>query len=493
MSKKAGKSFILQDRKNTIDMNNYSRVLSSIRINKEKVLDYQEYHIKKIIYSLVKNRISIDSSDTGTGKTYCCLAVCRELRLRPFIVCPKPVISSWKKACDFYNIKPLCIVNYDTLRTGKIIDDLNDKVPSEYIKLTNAPIETKKKEIPIDTKVITIKTTKKLSVDVKNRYVWNLPDDVIIIFDEAHKCKNPESLNSKLLVATKEIKNKVLLLSATLVDKIENFSVYGYLLGFEETIGGMKRLMSNYSNANALSLAIHNMIFPEYCARIRISDLPKGVFPDNQIIPECFYMNAEISKEINNLYNEIHKGMNELKNKEIKDKGGILSKILRMRQQIELKKLPTIFRLLEDHLENNFSVVIFLNYNESISILAKYLNTKSIIWGHQTTAERDQVVADFQADKSRYIIVNANSGGTGISLHDLNGKYRRASLISPSYSLTCFVQVLGRIHRSGAKTPSLQRIIYCSGTIEEKICSVIKGKLNSLSLLNDGVLSGIGL
>jgi hypothetical protein len=53
MSKKPGKSFILQDRKNTIDMNNYTRILSNIKINKDKVLDYQEQHIKKIIYDFI--------------------------------------------------------------------------------------------------------------------------------------------------------------------------------------------------------------------------------------------------------------------------------------------------------------------------------------------------------------------------------------------------------------------------------------------------------
>jgi hypothetical protein len=47
-------------------------------------------------------------------------------------------------------------------------------------------------------------------------------------------------------------------------------------------------------------------------------------------------------------------------------------------------------------------------------------------------------------------------------------------------------QALGRVHRTGALTPSLQRIVYLANTVEEKICRVVKAKLDNLDLLNDG-------
>ena len=53
----------------------------------------------------------------------------------------------------------------------------------------------------------------------------NLPRSSIIIFDEVHKCKNPKSLNGKLLLSTID-QWKVLMLSGTLSDKPESFPYF---------------------------------------------------------------------------------------------------------------------------------------------------------------------------------------------------------------------------------------------------------------------------
>ena len=50
------------------------------------------------------------------------------------------------------------------------------------------------------------------------------------------------------------------------------------------------------------------------------------------------------------------------------------------------------------------------------------------------------------------------AGGTGLSLHDVNGEHPRVSLISPSFSAIDLKQALGRIHRAGAKSPAVQKL-----------------------------------
>jgi hypothetical protein len=84
------------------------------------------------------------------------------------------------------------------------------------------------------------------------------------------------------------------------------------------------------------------------------------------------------------------------------------------------------------------------------------------------------------------MIANIKAGGVGISLHDINGVHPRVSLISPTQSATNLIQVLGRIHRSGGKTKSLQRIIFAANTPEDDISRMLFKKLANLSLLNDG-------
>ena len=73
-------------------------------------------------------------------------------------------------------------------------------------------------------------------------------------------------------------------------------------------------------------------------------------------------------------------------------------------------------------------------------------------------------------------------------MHDIHGNRRRISLISPCWSATDLTQALGRIHRAGGKSKSLQRIIYCAGGIEERIAEKLQRKLKDLEQINNGDL-----
>jgi hypothetical protein len=82
------------------------------------------------------------------------------------------------------------------------------------------------------------------------------------------------------------------------------------------------------------------------------------------------------------------------------------------------------------------------------------------------------------------LAVNVAAGGTGLSLHDTKGKYPRVSLISPSFSAKNHLQVLGRIHRNGAKSDALQKILVAANSIEENVMKSIDKKLKNLKALH---------
>jgi hypothetical protein len=50
-------------------------------------------------------------------------------------------------------------------------------------------------------------------------------------------------------------------------------------------------------------------------------------------------------------------------------------------------------------------------------------------------------------------------------------------------------QALGRIHRAKALSPARQLILYAAGTVEEKVCRNVEGRLKYLDTLNDGDLA----
>jgi hypothetical protein len=154
-----------------------------------------------------------------------------------------------------------------------------------------------------------------------------------------------------LLQATIGIPNKVLMLSATIVDKPDNFAVFGYILGLSSSLSNMRRFIASYTSEASLSAKLHDLVFPIHGGRLKISSLGAN-FPKNIIITDTLFVDKDIAKEIDNNYKEIKKCLEELKNKEIKDKGNILSKMLRSRQKIEMLKLPMLISLINDNLEN---------------------------------------------------------------------------------------------------------------------------------------------
>lgn len=228
-------------------------------------------------------------------------------------------------------------------------------------------------------------------------------------------------------------------------------------------------------------------IFGKRGIRLRRDTIPN--FPQSEIISEVYNMDDEDAKAINRIYDEMEAELKKLERIKKGDGDSQLTIQLRARQQIELIKVPLFVDMIEDALEQGFSIAVFLNFTETINALATRLNTKCIFDGKTADKVRDRNVELFQEDKERIILVNVQSGGAGLSLHDLNGKFPRMSLISPTYSPVFMRQALGRIWRDDAKTKSVQKIVCVANTVEENVCQNVQLKLDNLDLLNDGDLS----
>jgi superfamily II DNA or RNA helicase len=172
-----------------------------------------------------------------------------------------------------------------------------------------------------------------------------------------------------------------------------------------------------------------------------------------------------------------------------KDGDSQLTIMLRARQKTELVKVPLFLDMIEEGLEQGMSVVLFVNFTETINAISSRLNTKCVFDGKVDGKIRQQNVDNFQADKERVILVNIQSGGAGLSLHDINGKYPRLALISPTWSAVSMRQATGRVWRENAKSKSIQKIVFVAGTVEEDVCRSVQSKLNNLDILNDGDLN----
>lgn len=441
--------------------NDIEKIINSINIRQsilENLLPYQTLHTINIINSIKNNKVSIDGSYTGTGKTYTSLAACAQLNLIPFIICPKTIITKWKEVLKIFNLNYITVVNYETIRNCRMYDRKNNIVDCPYI--------TKQEK----------------------KYIWDFSDhkrhrDIILIFDEVHKCKNHKSLNGKLLLSSKNI--KTLMMSATLCDKNKDFGIFGLMLGLYKShlqgknwINSIVRESKNRYNKKRTNI-LHKYIYPEKGSHMTLEDLGDN-FPMNQISIECHKLDNDSNMKVNKYYETIDR---------YSKSDNILGKITYMREKIENIKTSIMIDIMKEYYEKNKSIVMFVNYISSHNIITSYLDRNSIsyeqIHGKQDSSERKQSLDRFQNNVIRVIICMIQSGGTSINLHDITGRFPRVSIISPSYSNIELEQTLGRIYRSGVKSPCLQKIVYCTHTYEKNMADILRKKKEFMKIITD--------
>ncbi len=185
------------------------------------------------------------------------------LNLKPFIICPKSVISNWTNVANELDIEIFGVSNYESLKGGKYYTKFLEKVNCPYLDIERKNVGNKNdSDSESDTEYINDILEKKekkeknllKQKDNKTKYEYNfhfqLPKDVIVIFDEAHRCKNHSSTTSKLLASIKKCNNKILLLSATITDKILCFRPFGIAFDFYDDIKKFKIWMRRQIQAN---------------------------------------------------------------------------------------------------------------------------------------------------------------------------------------------------------------------------------------------------
>ena len=429
-----------------------------------KLFDWQLGHAKVLMTSLLRNGYAKDGSDTGTGKTFVALYVAKKMGLVPFVLCPKSVVPSWKDTMLGFGYEPdeHHVYNYEKMIRG-----------------TNEFYDGKK---------------------------WLLnPKKALVIFDEDHRCKGAKSKNAKMMIAAKRAGLKILCLGATSCTNPTEMRALGYVLDLHDDKGWWRWSLRNgckrglfggleFKGSKAALKRLHDHIYKSGIrgSRIKIADLPPGAFPNSNIIAQGYDISAR--SDIDLIYNDLKSELEALEAKKHTDTDNPLVAQLRARQEIELLKVPLFEELARDAYDSGNSVAIFVNFRETMEVLLRRLAGLCeirMIHGSQSGSERELQCLGFQNDVARVMICTIQAGGTGLSLHDLNGKFPRVSLISPTYSAIDFRQCLGRIHRAGAKSPAVQKIVFASGTVEMRVCKLVKRKLDNLDLINDDELNPI--
>lgn len=452
------------------------------------LLEPQIDHSLRLLHSIYLNGIACDLSETGVGKTFCASWVSKQFNAPIVVVCPKSVVNTWKRVLTLFGIKPTIITNFEKIMRGN----------TPYVKFRKPKVDPK--------------TGKKIDEWRYQQVEVKFPAGALVILDEAHRCKGVTSLNAGFLIALKRQGYKILTLSATQATNPTEMRAFGYAAnlhnlyqwkgwcldhGAEENIRyGQLTFDNDNEQAKKKMAKCHDNLFNLQSMASRLTREQMGtLFPDNHIQAESYDLGSN-SPKIQAVYDEMERELDELEEGTQGYSEHVFAIIMKARRRAEMLKVPLIQEMVEDLYDEGKSVVVFLNFTESIEALSdrllkngKLANLIGYVYGDVKFKDRERDIDDFNADKKRILICNLKSGGVSVSYHDLNGKYPRASLLSPSFSAVDMVQSLGRIHRQGGLTPCYQRIVYASGCIEERACNKVQARLNNLSCLVDGDLT----
>tara|TARA_R110000822_G_scaffold49021_2_gene128735 strand:- start:8571 stop:9863 length:1293 start_codon:yes stop_codon:yes gene_type:complete len=405
---------------------------------------------------------TLDTSHVGTGKTVVAAHLAKSLNRPIAVICPKAVIPSWERELKETGIEPLFVLNYEKIRTGK---------------------------------------TEWMSKRGKKIMKWDLPEDTLVLVDEVHKCKGPYTQNAQLLVSLVAQGYSIHAMSATAAEDPTEMRPLGFALGLHSLnkptdttkswFGWMMQFGCTQNEWNAWELRaksklsdLNKVMYSKNVKRLTVDDFPDS-FKANRVFvePVAFGSAAKIAKAYKDLGITPEIITRLLEDGTVEDSDWVLVNLLRARQLAESLKAKDMADMAKDYVEQGHSVVLFVNFTDTADTLQKLLECPAIVGG-QTADERQQVIDDFQDDKEHVIVVNIAAGGTGISLHDINGNRQRISLISPTFNVKDHLQALGRIHRNGAKSDAIQKILVASESIEEHVMRVIEQKSDNLNTLH---------
>lgn len=441
------------------------------------ILGFQLPLVPVIVRAIEEYGSALNACGTGLGKTFMTLAAARELNLAIVVVCPKPITGDWEDAAKAMGVKLLCAHGWEWMKTGK----------TPFLTWTKKRVKKK------------LKAGGYALVDQKDEMVWNIPPGVAVVFDEVHRAANDGTQNSKMVQLAGDLPFPKFTLSATIADNPVKMRAIGYLLKMHrngkdwfdwmKSHGVVQTRFGPEFQGTALHLkAVHRQIFPHKGIRVRAEQLGDA-FPKTQIVAKAY--NMEESKEIRSVYKEMMNRCAELEAQEMDASGramAILVEILRARQRVELLKVPLTVELATTGIEEGMSVFMAVNFRDTLKELIKWLGVESVIMGGQRPDDRKKMIARFQANETNKLAGIIKACREGLNLHDIHGGHPRLALIMPTPSAFDLRQVFGRVWRAGGLSPSIQRVLFARGTIEEDVCHSLATKLDHLDLLMDGDL-----
>lgn len=427
------------------------------------------------------------ADEVGLGKTYTAIEAIRNMDgvERVLIVSPLAVLPGFRRSIDALGADGIrwCAINYESLK--RLVS-----VPDSAAEAVRA-------------------RTKNRRIAEKGE---SLVDWDVVVFDEAHRLKNPTSQRSKVARTLAGTAQFTIWMSATAGQNPLELAYLAPLLGavtgtkvrdleaFEQWCSevGLTVKRGDFGKwiwdptPGDLEL-IHQILFEAHdrtpAAGIRRLPTDIAGWPEIQRIPTPVDLDPSDRRLYLEAWGEFRDAM-ALARRGRDTSSGLVAQ-LRFRQKSSLLRVDATVDLIDDLLSNGRQVAVSVEFHETIDAIADALDKARIahteIHGRQTPAEKEHARVTFQQG---HVPVVLFTPAEGISLHQdetaVNGTSTPRALVVHDlrWSAIAMAQIEGRTHRDGKFAPAYW--MYAADTHDERILRVVLERTTAMkSMVGD--------
>lgn len=424
-----------------------------------------------------------------THNTLQIIYIAQELKKREnikhcLIVCGVNTLKyNWKKEIEKHSDLDCAILGERINKRGRaVIGSVQDRVNhlksgiSEFFIITN--IETLRTD-----DILSVINDPKTGIDM-------------IVIDEAHRIKDPNSIQGSSVLKLNKAKYKIGATGTVLINSSSDAYVPLQWTGHNHsTFTDFQNYYAIYNNRilvghKNLKVLRHQI---EVCSLRRTKDEVLSELPDKVVIPE--YVEMPSTQET--FYEHVKQGVAEEVDKVKLKKTSLLSLITRLRQATELpsilttesigsSKIDRACDLAEQIVSQGEKVVIYASFKDAIKELTQRLTQYDplVCTGDEDDNTVSSAVDKFQTDPKRKVFLATwQKMGVGWTLTAAS----HAIFVSTPWTNGDFSQACDRLHRIGAKGTVFIHNLINAGTIDERVWSLI----NEKKALSDYVIDSI--
>lgn len=411
----------------------------------KRLTKVQEMHASKLKRALLTDRLGLDCSETGTGKTVTALAVAKDIIKsggvgEAIVIAPKSLLSQWKAE----------ITEAGLTENIKLHG-------SEKVSRTGIPRIINRKE-------------KHWIWDENSKWQYGR----LFIFDE---CDRAMGEKSKLGEVVRKLyfganTQYILMLSATLFTEPRRlFTIGACMKKWKNSTEFYKQLGKlGYRMVKKWGTTIYSWQVRKDEAKEVMTGMRTKVYGDitsSMKLAER-YSTLDIREEI--WYREEGDPMGDTVQSE--EWTGREPYIMEMLEVNEERKQRWIVNKVPSLIDEGYSVLVCLHFIRNIKELGiKLKSYYPLVY----TGDTKDNIASFGKEGKNLLLMSAGAGAHGLNLHDEHGNSPRASIVSTStFNGNLITQALGRINRAGQKSKSLQYILHSENGLERAADTIMK-------------------